>query len=329
MRKNTVVFGIVAIVVIAFLFTIITKKAPSEYVPDETKPTETEEPTSPYFDSYNYIDEENSWSIKVIEGWQKVIDNNSLRFIDSKTASGVEIFVKEYNPIINNYTDKNIPVDQGAILTSFSKPSNCEYLYEYYTEDDGKKYNYVVYNKWDFKKIYTFKFTVPDEYSTYMQPKISYMIDSIYVMLTSQIPTGYSIHYDETAKFEFLVKDTWQANSTNTGYIMYDQKYEMNVTISVVESHSDFSNVNQNTYIDFISRGRTNFCLTYYSNNKSLINGEATYREGTTGITYCMFNYMIATGNYEISICFDFPKEKYDSDLNSIIISFTDTFTYY
>ena len=146
MKKNTlfatigIIFGIIIVII------IITPKTPNEYVPTETTPAQIES-TSVSYEYELYTDNKNDYAIKIIDGWTKVISENSIQFIERNTSTGVEITAEKYNPSINNYNDKTIPIENNTVLTSFVKYSNSEILYEYTKQDNQNTYNYIVY-KW-------------------------------------------------------------------------------------------------------------------------------------------------------------------------------------
>ena len=326
MKKNTlfatigIIFGIIIVII------IITPKTPNEYVPTETTPAQIES-TSVSYEYELYTDNKNDYAIKIIDGWTKVISENSIQFIERNTSTGVEITAEKYNPSINNYNDKTIPIENNTVLTSFVKYSNSEILYEYTKQDNQNTYNYIVYKWWDYEKIITFKFTLNSKFSEKMLSQIKYMLDSIYITSNNKIPSGYYSHYSKNGNFEFLIKDNWQTKDIDNGYMMYDSTKECNITITMTPSTGDFKAVNQIAYTNFIMSSRKNFVLNTYSNTGSNINAEATFMNNNR--KYYMLNYMMATGTYEISVIIEFPAERLDNSLNDTISIFTKYMIFY
>lgn len=316
-NKKGIIFLAIALLLVGF---VVSNKNTSlaEY---KEPPTVEVEETKSYSTTLYLTD---NFSIPYPTGWTPVNDGNICQFIDTATATTIELSLRQYTPSLNILNEPSVASNlsnNGYELSKFTKLSNCCYRAEYHK--DRVAYIETVY--WDYNNMYTVLGKYKPEYYNSVYDLITYCSDH-FEWKGNIIPLGYHVNYYPDKGFAPTIKDSWGVTEDESTVYINDSEFGTYIEITTYNTAEDYSDVTQLMLTEYSSIGKENYIQSSFSNTGDKITSVATYT--INGEKVEQYQYHIATGERQYKINIEFYNSQAENVYNSVQI-FIDNFRYY
>lgn len=330
MLKNKKWLIIIAVAVIISIIIITNKQnTPLPGYDGTTDVIPVPEETTEYVESFVHTDKKTGLSLMVPEGWQYVLKSGFDTYVHSPSATAVQIQSLDYDPYINTVSYDYFSAEKkeaGGDLIDFQWTSNSSYTLSYVLPENERYIDYVEYVTFDRDNIVRVLYTVNDEYYLQMKNEIAYSMDSIVWNKQNPVPETVHLAYSDYGNFEYACPIGWEDGINDGVYYAMDPVSKAAYAVQVSESSNLYNNISQLDYVNYASKGRTNFSLDSFYNDTYVINATANYYANDTRMM--MRQYLIATGEYEYTLTEECPVDSYQTcsqvfdDIFSVFRSF-------
>lgn len=322
-NKNLKIIGAFVVVCIVIAIIITVSQLNNQTLPGYVEDTEkvivsTVAPYTPEEDVPDMqliTDTSVGLALSVPQGWTKVIKNGNTMFVDQDTSAYVEITKSAYIPQILNTSSESIQTELagiGANFISFQPDGNYGYTLLYQTYENETLYNFIEIMRVDLQNVVRVVICSPNDAYRALEKEINYVASSVSWNPYNPIPADYILAYNEFGNFEFAVPAAWSRGIEDNEYVARDKNYtgaEMHVSVS--ESSSLYTGVNQAIFAEYLSAGKEGFSIKQFTCTDNLIYCVSTYT--VNGFQVYRVEYLLATGAFEYGICFICPAEYYNS----------------
>lgn len=308
--KNWIGFLITIIFLFALIYSFVTSM--NANLPSYTEPEATPTPTTtiPDISTTEYMNEETGLTMLVPSEWQKIVKSGHDTFINQVDGAMIVFDVGPYDPTLNAVTMDTVSNDiyaANGVLGTFVKNDTHSYLTAY----EIGSMDYFEYNVWDLEHTIRISMQIPTQRYSYYYDIMVYLFDSIKWEQQYPIPEDFILYYSDYGNFEFGVPVEWQYGIVDGVFNALSPNGSL-LTCTLTSSSLDLSSVDQISYVEFASAGKSNFLLSNFSNTGTNLVAEASFTQN--GQTFREVRSMYANGIFQYEFLFQCPTEFYETD---------------
>lgn len=311
-QKETLIFIIVVVLVVSFIFSMVRQKNAQTLdvytQTDKVEQQETEEEETPDIPLETYADAEAGFSIGIPQGWDRANQDSGVTFVHSASASSIQLQVLPYDPAVNSAAAETMSAEvaeKGMTFTDFIRDGNSHYELLYQNKGDSI-YDYIEEVYWDRSTIVKIICTFNDANYEAIMPYYNAAISSFQWGKTDPIPDGYNLYYNDVAKFEVGVPDTWAMSATDTAVTATDETTGASLTMLVQQTDQYLDALTAVNASSMLSMGRSNFMMLSYENSKESAKAVTSYVNGN--VRYTDVYYLFANGSCWYILSYDYEE---------------------
>ena len=321
MKKNPWMVIIVAILILSFLFTVVSSKiqqdtldvySASNKVETDTGTSEEKQAEIP---TEIYTDGEYGLSVEIPTGWESVTQDGYQTFIHKASGASVQLQIKEYIPSVNTISPESASVavaENGYTFVNFTKTGNASYdlLYQ---DQKNTVYDYIEHTVWDRSRIITLKCVFRDENYEKIMPYYEKILSSFSWKQETPIPEGFYLYYAESLNAEFGILEGWVFGESESAVYALDESSGASLSVTALQSQESLDGLTATDATKLLKSGYSNFMLSSFDTEAG--HASVVFTHIKDFIQYTCRTEIYANGEYLTFIAFDYEKGMFDESI--------------
>lgn len=308
-----------------FLTAVMTKCQNDRVLPafvkeDDVATEATTEMTEELLPMEEYVDKINNFSIKVPEGFTKVIKDGFPLYVDAKTKSSIHIKTTTLDisrATMNSDAENTKITADGGDFIELRALSNTSNMLLYKKQNGSTIFDYVELNSWSMDRMITVECIIDDAYYKEIGPTMEKCLNSLEWTKEHPIPENCSIAANESAGICYVLPADWTYSTSGNALSGSDEVSGAMINVVSAQTTDDFHGLTQAQYASGIAGNRIGFVISRYEATKERIYGEAVFMQDGTKMG--MIQAAIATGKYQTIITYEYPYDKIDEDTKEMM----------